>query len=122
MRRRDPHADLRLQRALRRADDEAKLPGTPRRPGARLPIGTIRLEHTADEDMLAGIHTLRADGVSGVMPRDMVTLFPLAPLAAGFAIHHAIPSAPDTLLVTLTTPEIPAGKSFSIDCRVLAMR
>lgn len=94
----------------------------PRRPGARLPIGTIRLEHTAEEDMAAGIHTLQADGVSGVMPRDMVMLFPLAPLAPGFAIHHAIPSSPDVLLVTMTTPHIPAGGSFSIDCRVLAMR
>lgn len=96
-------------------------PRGPIGPSAVVPLGNITISQTAAIAIAAGIRSLNFS-VPGLLKDDNVLVFPSAALPAGYAIHGAIALANGSLQVTLTAPLLAIGATFSIPCRVIALR
>ncbi|MFC3579136.1 hypothetical protein [Sphingomonas hylomeconis] len=89
-------------------------------PGATM-LGTVTVTQTAAVALSAGIRsvTLMVPTGLGVKAGDNILLFPTGALPAGYALHNAIATAANTLVVYFTAPLLAIGASFSIPCRVM---
>lgn len=129
VRRRDPIAPIRLRRQLQRQDDEIAMEMALRRrqgatgPSSKVSLGTLKVTQTALIQLVpAGMRTLTFTGVTGALPGDDLLLFPVSALPAGYAIHHARCPTAGTVEVTLTAPLLAVNATFSIACRLVALR
>lgn len=91
-------------------------------PSGKVALGTTTITQQAVVALSAGIRTVTLTGVAGVLKDDDILLFPTAALPAGYALHNAVATAAGTLVVTFTAPVLAIGASFSIGCRVVALR
>lgn len=92
-------------------------------PSPKVPLGTLTVAQTATlVAITAGVRTLTFTGVSGALAGDDLLLFPTAALPAGYAIHNVRCPAAGTVEVTMTAPLLAIGASFSIPCRLVALR
>ncbi len=138
---RDPMTPRRIMQQLRRQDDEMQLDMTlPRRkgdqgpqgakgdtgatgPSAKVALGTLTVTQTATLVVItAGVRTLTFTGVSGALAGDDLLLFPTTALPAGYAIHNVRCPTAGTVEVTLTAPLLAIGATYSIPCRLVALR
>lgn len=91
-------------------------------PSGKVILGTLTVSQTATIIINAGLRTLTFTGVAGVLATDDLLLFPTAALPAGYAIHNVRAAAAGTVEVVLTAPLLAIGASFSIPCRLVALR
>lgn len=118
--------------ALKGAPGAPGSPGTPGSPGAAgpsalVPLPNITIAQTAAVAIAAGVRTVRIAGITGLLANDLVLLSPQASggnstLPAGYAIHSAVAVANGTLEVSLTAPLLAIGASYSIVCKLAAVR
>jgi hypothetical protein len=92
-------------------------PGAAGSSGAVL-VGTATISQTAAVAISAGIRAINVT-VSGVVTGANYLLFPTAALPTGYALHGAVPTAANTLQITLSAPLLAIGASYSIQCRVV---
>lgn len=90
-------------------------------PSSKVSLGTITLAQNALVAITAGVRTLTLP-LQGVLAGDDLTIHPVGPLPAGYAIHGIAATAANTVQVTLTAPLLAIGASYSIPCRVNALR
>lgn len=93
----------------------------PAGPSPLVNLGTAIVTQTATIAISAGVRSVTL-AVQGVLKDDNILLFPVASLPAGYAIHSAVATAANTIVVTFTAPLLAIGASFSIACRVIALR
>lgn len=91
-------------------------------PSAKVALGTLTVAQTATVAINAGVRTLSFTGVTGALAGDDLLLFPTSALPAGYAIHNVRCPVAGTVEVTLTAPLLAIGASFSIPCRLVALR
>lgn len=91
-------------------------------PSPKVALGTITLAQNALVAIAAGLRTLTFTGVIGVLAGDDLLLFPSSALPAGYAIHNVVAPANGQVQVTITAPLLAIGASYSIPCRVVALR
>lgn len=91
-------------------------------PSGKVSLGTLTVSQTATIVINAGVRMLTFTGVTGVLATDDLLLFPTSALPAGYAIHNVRASAAGTVEVVLTAPLLAIGASFSIPCRLVALR
>lgn len=144
-RRPDPMVPVRFQREMQRMDDELRQEIDIRRPGpagnagpagpagvagsngatgpsSKVALGTLTVSQTAIIVISAGVRTITFTGVTGSLAGDDLLLFPASALPAGYAIHNVRCPASGTVEVTMTAPLLAIGASFSIPCRLVALR
>lgn len=97
-------------------------PEGPRGPSGATILGTVNFSRTAVLAITAGLQTWTLTGVPGILANDNILLFPVSPLPAGYAIHNVVATGAGALSVTYTGPLLALGASFSIPCRVVALR
>ncbi|RRV49573.1 hypothetical protein [Pseudomonas sp. p106] len=90
-------------------------------PSSKVSLGTVIVTQTANLALSAGIRSVTLT-VQGVQKDDDILLFPTAALPAGYAIHNVVANAANTLVVTFSAPLLALGASFTIACRVVALR
>lgn len=90
-------------------------------PSAKVALGTVNLTQTATVALSAGVRSVTLS-VSGVLAGDDILLFPTAALPAGYAIHNVVATGANTIVVTFSAPLLALGASFTIACRVVALR
>lgn len=90
-------------------------------PSSKVSLGTITLAQNALVAISAGVRTLTLP-LQGVLAGDDLTIHPVGALPAGYAIHGIAATAANTVQVTLTAPLLAIGASYSIPCRVNALR
>jgi len=91
-------------------------------PSSKVSLGNITVTETAIVAISAGIRTLTFTGISGLLAGDDIVLFPINALPIGYAIHNSVATANGTLQVTLNAPLLAIGSSYSIVCKVVAIR
>ncbi len=91
-------------------------------PTSKVALGTLTVAQTATIAINAGVRTLTFTGVTGTLAGDDLLLFPTSALPAGYAIHNVRCPAAGTVEVTMTAPLLAIGASFSIPCRLVALR
>lgn len=98
--------------------------------GAQGPVGkglTLLCNTTVSETVIvalsAGIRTRDGVACPGVLATDLLVVIPTAGAAAlqGYAIHHAFPTAANTLRVILAVPALAVAASYSIPVAVYAV-
>lgn len=84
-------------------------------------LGTVAITQTAAIALSAGVRsvTVSVPAGLGVKAGDNILLFPSGTLPAGYALHNAIATAANTLVVYFTAPLLAIGASFSIPCRIM---
>lgn len=92
-----------------------------RGPSPMVQLGTVTLSQTAVVAIAAGLRTVTYP-VPGVIKDENILLFPASQLPAGYAVHGAIATANGTIQVTMTAPLLAIGATYSIPCRVVAIR
>lgn len=90
-------------------------------PSPLVTLGTVVVTQVAAIALSAGIRSVTLT-VQGVQKDDNILLLPAAALPAGYAIHNVVATAANTLQVTFFAPLLAIGASFSINCRVVALR
>lgn len=90
-------------------------------PSPKVSLGTVTVTQTATLALSAGIRSVTLT-VQGVLKDDDILLFPTAALPAGYAIHNVVATAANTIVVTFMAPLLALGASFTIACRVVALR
>lgn len=93
----------------------------PAGPSPKVSLGTVTVTQTAVLALSAGIRSVTLT-VQGVLKDDDILLFPTAALPAGYAIHNVVATAANTIVVTFMAPLLALGASFTIACRVVALR
>lgn len=91
-------------------------------PSPKVSLGTLTVTQTALVAITAGVRTLTFTGVTGSLAGDDLLLFPTSALPAGYAIHNVRCPTNGTVEVTMTGPLLALGASFSIPCRLVALR
>lgn len=91
-------------------------------PTSKVALGTLTVAQTAIIAINAGVRTLTFTGVTGSLAGDDLLLFPANALPAGYAIHNVRCPTNGTVEVTMTAPLLAIGASFSIPCRLVALR
>lgn len=91
-------------------------------PSAKVPLGTLTVAQIATIAINAGVRTISFTGVTGALAGDDLLLFPTSALPAGYAIHNVRCPVTGTVDVTMTAPLLAIGGSFSIPCRLVALR
>lgn len=90
-------------------------------PSAKVALGTVSVTQTATVALSAGVRSVTLT-VQGVLAGDDILLFPTAALPAGYAIHNVVATAANIIVVTFSAPLLALGASFTIACRVVALR
>lgn len=90
-------------------------------PSAKVSLGTVAVTQVANIALSAGIRSVTLT-VQGVQKDEDILLFPTAALPAGYAIHNVVATAANTIVVTFSAPLLALGASFTIACRVVALR
>lgn len=90
-------------------------------PSSKVSLGTITLAQNALVAITAGVRTLTLP-LTGVLAGDDLTIHPVGALPVGYGILGATATAANTVQVTLTAPLLAIGASYSIPCRVNALR
>ncbi len=62
---------------------------------------------------LAGIRERAGVACAGVLTTDILEVYPTA-LPTGFAVHHVIPTAANTIRATISGPALAIGTAYSI--------
>lgn len=91
-------------------------------PTSKVPLGTVTLTQTAVVAIGAGTRNVTLTGVAGVLANDDILLFPTAALPAGYSLGGVAAPAAGTLIVSVNAPLLAIGASYSITCRVVALR
>ena len=79
---------------------------------------------TIGETMLAavssGIRTVSGIACTGVLATDVLVVYPTAPgtFPAGYAVHHALPTAAGQFKAVISQPGLALGASYSIPVAV----
>lgn len=94
----------------------------PQGPSSKVSLGTLTVTQTALVAITAGVRTITFTGVTGSLAGDDLLLFPASALPAGYAIHNVRCPVNGTVEVTMTGPLLALGASFSIPCRLVALR
>lgn len=94
----------------------------PTGPSAKVALGTLNVTQTATVAINAGVRTISFTAVTGTLTGDDLLLFPTSALPAGYAIHNVRCPSAGTVEVTMTAPLLAIGASFSIPCRLVALR
>lgn len=101
-------------------------------PSAKVALGTFTIRQTGAAS--AGIrHIAFTTSTSGLSAADIATLqkvvagddllaFPIAVMAAGYAIHNIVATANAAITVTITGPSLGSGVTFTIPIRLVALR
>ncbi|MDM9556059.1 hypothetical protein QU926_20815 [Pseudomonas asiatica] len=90
-------------------------------PSSKVSLGTVAVTQVANVALSAGIRSVTLT-VQGVLKDDDILLFPTSALPAGYAIHNVVATAANTIVVTFFAPLLALGASFTISCRVVALR
>ncbi len=65
----------------------------------------------------SGIRERAGVACAGVLVTDILEIYPTS-LPAGYAVHHAIPTAAGTFRATISQPGLAVGASYSIPVAV----
>lgn len=84
-------------------------------------VGTVTLSESALVVISAGIRILTFT-ISGVVAGEPLLASPNIAMPAGYAVHTAIATAANTVQVTLSIPALAIGASYSIPCKIIALR
>lgn len=84
-------------------------------------VGTVTLAESAVVALSAGVRALTFT-VAGVIAGEPLQIFPNAGLPAGYGIFGAIATAANAVQVTLIAPLLAIGASYSIPCKIIALR
>lgn len=90
-------------------------------PSALVTLGNVAITQTAVLAIVAGVRSVTV-AVAGAVVGDALVLTPTSGMPEGYAVHNAIVTAANTVRVTLTAPLLAIGASYSIICRVSALR
>jgi len=84
-------------------------------------LGTVTVAETATIAILAGVRkvTVAVPPAYGVVTGGNYLLFPTGATPVGYALADVVATAANTLQVTVTTPAIVLGGSYSIPCRLV---
>jgi hypothetical protein len=69
---------------------------------------------------LAGIRERAGVSCAGVTSSDILAVYPTT-VPTGYAVHHAVPTAANTMKVTLSVPALAIGASYSIPAAVYSV-
>lgn len=90
-------------------------------PSAKVVLGSITLAQTAVVAIGAGDRVLTFTVTGAVAGEDLI-LFPVSAMPSGYFVKSVIATAANTVAVTLNAPLLAIGASYSIPCRVVALR
>ena len=90
-------------------------------PSSKVALGTVTLAQTATAAIAAGDRNLTF-AVAGAKLGDDLLLFPAAAMPTGYTIKSVVATANGTVSVRITAPMLAIGNSYSIPCRLVALR
>lgn len=90
-------------------------------PAVKVVLPNIIITQNAVIAISAGVRAVQV-ACAGVLAGDFIELAPTAALPAGYALHGAVATAANVLVVTLTGPLLAIGASYAITCKALALR
>ena len=93
-----------------------------RGPSSLVQLPNVTITQTAAVAIQAGVRTVTIANITGVKAGDALLLIPVTDLPAGYAIHNAWSTADGSIKVTLSAPLLAIGASYSITCRLVALR
>lgn len=80
-------------------------------------LGTVDVAETLGSSFAGGVRQVSLS-LAGVNAGDALFIAPEAALSAGYGLLGAVGNGSGTLQVTLITPALGSGASYSIPCRV----
>lgn len=80
-------------------------------------LGTVAVAETLGSSFAGGMRQVSVSW-SGIDAGDALLILPAAALAADYGIVGAVGDGSGTLQVTLITPALSSGDSYSIPCRI----
>lgn len=87
----------------------------------KVPLGTVNVTQTAAVLLASGVRAVTVSA-PGVKAGEDVLLFPIAALPAGYSLGTPVATADGVLSVPVTWPALAIGGTYSISCRVVALR
>lgn len=84
-------------------------------------LGTITLAETAVVAITAGPRIVTFT-LAGVIAGEPLEIFAISAMPAGYGIFGAVATAANTIQVTLMVPLLAIGASYSIPCKIIALR
>lgn len=71
----------------------------------------------------SGIRIVQGIACPGVLTTDLLEVYPTAPASfpAGYAVHHALPTAANTFKAVLSAPPLSIGASYAIPVAIYAV-
>lgn len=95
----------------------------PTGPKASQFICNATIGETALIALSSGIRIVSSVACSGVLATDVLEVYPTSPATfpAGYAVHHALPSAANTFRAVVSAPALAIGASYSIPVAVYSV-